>query len=249
MSDSKCSRRNFLKMAAAGSGLVLFTFPPLRGAGQEADEYDETAHFWGYAVDTTRCIGCLACMRACRAENDVPEGSVRTWIERYRVTPDGETHVDACLDEVAGFHEVDGEGAVSKAFFVPKICNHCEKSVCSQVCPVGASYHTKDGVVLVDDKRCIGCGYCVQACPYGTRFINPRSHVADKCTLCYHRITEGLEPACVAACPKEARIFGDLRDPASRLSTILRQRRFSVLKPEMGTHPKCYYIGLDQEVV
>jgi Fe-S-cluster-containing dehydrogenase component len=249
MNENEVSRRNFLRMLAAGSGLILFTFPPTRGAGRDGADYDESAHYWGYAVDTTRCIGCLACMRACRAENDVPEGSVRTWIERYRVTPDGETHVDACRDESAGFMEVDGEGEVSKAFFVPKICNHCEKSVCSQVCPVGASYHAKDGVVLVDEKRCIGCGYCVQACPYGTRFINPKTHVADKCTLCYHRITKGMEPACVAACPKDARIFGDLKDPASRLSTILRQRRFSVLKPEMGTHPKCYYIGLDQEVV
>ena len=89
----------------------------------------------------------------------------------------------------------------------------------------------------------------MQACPYGSRFINPVSHTADKCTLCYHRITKGLQPACVQACPKGARIFGDLKDPGSRLSTILKQSRFRLLKPEMGTHPKCYYLGLDREVV
>ena len=198
-------------------------------------------------MDTTRCIGCCACMRACEAENAVPGGYFRTWVERYRVAPDGEVGVDTSTEKYPSFSEKSGE--VSKAFFVPKLCNQCEKSVCTQVCPVGATYHTEDGVILVDEKHCIGCGYCVQACPYGTRFINPVTHTADKCTLCYHRITGGLEPACVLACPKEARIFGDLRDPDSKLSVILRQRRFRVLKPEMGTHPKCYYLGLDQEVV
>ncbi|RMF64323.1 MAG: 4Fe-4S dicluster domain-containing protein, partial [Calditrichaeota bacterium] len=133
--------------------------------------------------------------------------------------------------------------------FVPKLCNHCEKSVCTQVCPVGATYGTKDGVVLVDRKHCIGCGYCIQACPYGTRFLNPKTHTADKCTLCYHRITKGMNPACVHVCPTGTRIFGDLNDPNSHISNVLRQRRYRVLRPEMGTHPKCFYIGLDKEVV
>jgi Fe-S-cluster-containing dehydrogenase component len=135
-----------------------------------------------------------------------------------------------------------------KAFFVPKLCNHCEKTACTQVCPVGASYITKDGVVLVDNDRCIGCGYCVQACPYGSRFINKETHKADKCTLCYHRITKGLKPACVEVCPNGARIFGDLMDPKSDISLLLRERRYTLLKPDMGTHPKCYYLGLDVEV-
>ena len=102
---------------------------------------------------------------------------------------------------------------------------------------------------FAEQKRCGGCGYCVQACPYGTRFIHPVKHVADKCTLCYHRISRGELPACVLACPKGVRIFGDLHDPKSKISTVLKQRRYLVLKPEMGTHPKCYYLDLDFEVV
>ena len=218
--------------------------PPPRN--NESD-YDWTRHYWGFAVDTTLCIGCCACMRACRSENDVPRGNYRTWVERYRTDPDDEVSVDVATDGEHVFGEASG--AVVKAFFVPKLCNHCEKPVCNQVCPVGAAYRTEDGVVLVDQKHCIGCGYCVQACPYGSRFINPRTHLADKCTFCYHRITRGRPPACVLACPKEARLFGDLKDPYSSLSIILRQRRYRVLRPEMGTHPKCYYLGLDREVV
>lgn len=243
------NRRDFLKLLAAGSGLILVEMSPKLFAEDGEDAYDSSKHRWGYAVNIERCIGCCACMRACRIENDVPEGSVRTWIERYRIDEEGEVHVDAPKDENFGFQPVEGGEEAVKGFFVPKLCNHCEKSVCTQVCPVGASYLTDDGVVLVDHGQCIGCGYCVQACPYGSRFINHESHTADKCTLCYHRITRGMMPACVAACPKEARVFGDLNDPKSKLSTLLRQHSYSVLKPEMGTHPKCYYRGLDQEVV
>jgi Fe-S-cluster-containing dehydrogenase component len=103
-------------------------------------------------------------------------------------------------------------------------------------------------VVLVDEEHCIGCGYCVQACPYGCRFISPVTGTADKCTLCYHRLHRGLEPACVMACPREARICGNLKDPESRIRRVLHERRYSLLKPEFSTNPKCYYIGLDMEV-
>lgn len=243
------SRRDFLKLLTAGTGLILIELGPSLSAQDDDDAYDATKHWWGYAIDIERCIGCCACMRACRAENDVPEGSFRTWMERYRFTKSDEVLVDASKDENVGFGKAESEEEIEKAFFVPKLCNHCKKSVCTQVCPVGASYLTDDGVVLVDAGHCIGCGYCVQACPYGSRFISHKTHTADKCTLCYHRITRGMMPACVASCPKEARMFGDLNDPTSKISTILRQHNFSVLKPEMGTHPKCYYRGLDQEVV
>lgn len=240
MSEKKLTRRDFVKALSSGSLLLIVGCQP-------TSKSDANGPYWGYAIDTTKCIGCCACMRACRVENNVPKDYYRTWIERYRVSEDGEVAVDVSTDEYPTFHELEGD--VQKAFFVPKLCNHCEKSVCTQVCPVGASIHTEDGVVLVDDKHCIGCGYCVQACPYSCRFINPVNHLADKCTLCYHRINDGLLPACVLSCPKNVRVFGDLNDPESELSMLLKQRRFRVLKPEMGTHPKCYYQGLDQEVV
>ncbi len=252
MSDCKdggdCTRRDFVKLLGIGAaGLIVVPIGRIE-ASEPRPDYDPDAHYWGYAIDTTKCIGCCACMRACRAENDVPAGYFRTWIERYSIDENGEVRVDSVKDEQVGFTELPGPEPV-KSYFVPKICNHCEKSVCNQVCPVGAAYRSKDGVVLVDTKRCIGCGYCVQACPYGSRFINPKTHTADKCTLCYHRITKGMLPACVQACPKGARIFGDLSDPKSEISILLKQRRYRVLKPEMGTHPKCYYVGLDREVV
>lgn len=256
MSSDGTTRRDLLKLLSAGGGLLLIDCGPVEPEPEvAAGEYDWTKHYWGYAIDTTKCIGCCACMRACRAENDVPKGFFRTWIERYQVMANGEVEVDSAASDDYVFEEGKNEADVVKAFFVPKMCNHCEKSVCNQVCPVGAAFATKDGVVLVDPKRCIGCGYCVQACPYGSRFINPQTEMADKCTLCYHRITkkdkDGNQyvPACVAACPKEARIFGDMKDPKSPLSVLLKQRRFRVLKPEMGTHPKCYYNGLDREVI
>jgi Fe-S-cluster-containing dehydrogenase component len=138
---------------------------------------------------------------------------------------------------------------IEKAFFVPKLCNHCRNSACTQVCPVGASYHSPDGVVLIDEHRCVGCGYCVQACPYGCRYIShERGGTADKCTFCYHRVHRGLLPSCVQACPRDARIFGDLADHESRIRRILRERSYNLLKPDMGTNPKCYYLGLDLEV-
>ena len=145
---------------------------------------------------------------------------------------------------------------IQKSFFVPKLCNQCDNSPCTQVCPVGATYKTRDGIVLVNQNRCIGCRYCIQACPYGARYLVPKgkvtptgqSGVVDKCTWCYHRITKGLKPACVEACPVGARVFGDLNDPESDVSKILAKERIQVLKPDLGTKPKVKYIGLDEAV-
>jgi Fe-S-cluster-containing dehydrogenase component len=114
---------------------------------------------------------------------------------------------------------------------------------------VGASFRTPDGVVLVDSEHCIGCGYCIQACPYGSRFLHPELKVASKCTFCYHRVTRGLFTACAQACPRGARIVGDFRDENSRLHKIVSSERVRVLKPELNTEPQVYYIGLDGVVI
>ena len=111
-----------------------------------------------------------------------------------------------------------------------------------------ATYSTKEGVVLVDRKACIGCRYCIQACPYGARFLDPGLKVVDKCTWCYHRITKGLLPACVEVCPVGARVFGDIRDPESPVSKMLREEAMGILKPDLGTEPKVYYVGLEKGV-
>jgi len=145
------------------------------------------------------------------------------------------------------------------SFFVPKLCNLCAHSPCAQVCPVGATFDSPDGAVLVDPTYCIGCGFCIQACPYGCRFLTPptpemkalgRAGTAGKCTLCYHRITRGLRPACVEVCPTQARIFGDLMNPVANdpIQQFYKDNRVQTLKPHLGTEPRVLYAGMDKEV-
>jgi Fe-S-cluster-containing dehydrogenase component len=211
---------------------------------------------WGFVVDTEKCTGCGFCVTACKTENEIPWDApiTRTWVERYVVTKDGETHIDSPLGGRDGFidDKIRGESIdpddIAKAFLVPKLCNQCDNPPCVQVCPVGATYQTNDGVVLVDNKWCIGCGYCIMACPYGVRFFNPVTKVADKCNFCYHRISQGMEAACVQACPFEARLMGDLNDPEDPVAKIVATQRVGVLKDEYGTKPQVFYLGLDVKV-
>jgi len=241
-------RRDFLKKCGAAGAALLWV---IRVAGAEADTragHKASDHLYGMAIDPAKCIGCGRCMEACKAENDVPAGSgtCRTWVERYTMTTDGQTIVQS-LDGAGAGPPVD-EKRILRTFFVPKLCNQCANPPCVQVCPVGATFSTPDGVVLVDKDYCIGCRYCIQACPYGARYLDPRTHTADKCTFCYHRITKGLAPACVEVCPAGARIFGELRDRNSPLARYLRFSKLQVLKPHLNTEPKVYYANLDGEV-
>ena len=192
-------------------------------------------------------------------------------MERYQVTEDDHVYIDSPNGGHDGFQpkkvggyvviKIEGRGGIAlekmkkpndakitKGFFVPKMCMHCRNTPCVQVCPTNASYQSPQGAVLVDGKRCIGCGYCVQACPYGSRYINPETHTADKCTWCFHRTTRGLLPACVSVCPTGARKFGDLRDESSEVKKVLEAALTNVLKPELNTEPFCFYIGLDRAV-
>ncbi|MBI2900124.1 MAG: 4Fe-4S dicluster domain-containing protein [Planctomycetes bacterium] len=252
------TRREALGTSAKGLAGAMF----VAGFGKELDvagwlfgkdavskpAYDPTKHMYTFLFDISKCIGCGSCVRACERENNVPPHHFRTWIERYRVFGEDRVLVDSPNGGHDGF-EPDPSGEVArKAFFVPKICNHCEFTPCVQLCPVGASYRTPDGVVLVDVKRCIGCGYCVQACPYGSRFLNPDGHVASKCTMCYHRITKGMRPTCVEMCPTGARRWGDLKKPGDPVAEILATRETHVLKPELLTKPHCFYLGMYKEV-
>ena len=223
----------------------------LAGQPESAPGYDATRHWWGMLIDVEKCIGCGRCVQACKDENGVSREPFyfRTWVERYRVDPLDMDHpiVDSPNGGIDGFPEThpDGQG---KTFFVPKMCNHCEDSPCTQVCPVGATFRSVDGVVLIDHDYCLGCRYCVQACPYGCRFIDPRTNTADKCTLCYHRITKGLQPACCETCPTGARQLADLKNPNDPVHEFLRTHQIQVLKPQMATGAKVYYNALDGSV-
>jgi Fe-S-cluster-containing dehydrogenase component len=250
----KENRREFLKKSGKllKGGLLLYAAELLIPRAVCTDtgiRYDWEKHLYGFVVDTYKCIGCGRCVRACKEENNVPDGFYRTWVERYMITEHEEVLVDSPKGALDGFEEQDLKDKVVKSFFVPKLCNQCSEPNCVQVCPVGATYKTKDGIILIDDKYCVGCSYCVQACPYGVRYIDHDGRrVADKCTWCYHRIVKGLLPACVLACPVGARKIGDLNDPKSEVSRIVREKRVSVLKPEIGNEPRAYYLGLDKEV-
>jgi Fe-S-cluster-containing dehydrogenase component len=238
-----------LVASAAATGALRYV---LAGVPERAPGYDLHAHWWAMAIDIHRCIGCGNCVRACKQENDVPREPLyfRTWVERYQV-PEGDTDrpiVDSPDGGYDGFPERLPAGDRSKSFFVPKLCNHCAHSPCVQVCPVGATFESPDGVVLVDKDYCLGCRYCVQACPYGCRFIDPRTGTADKCTLCYHRITRGLTTACCEVCPTGARALGDLKNPADPIQDFLLENKVHVLKPQMATGAKVYYASLDGSV-
>lgn len=259
----KISRRGFIKMGSKGllGGVVIYSIPSLllglakAKDGINLDEPDWEKHYWGFICDNEKCIGCGRCVVACKLENNVPWEPEynRTWVERYIITEDGEIFVDSPNAGRDGFAAEDmnlkyRDLEIRKSFFVPKLCNQCDNPPCVTVCPVGATYKTDDGVILVDWEHCIGCRYCIQACPYGARFFLPEKGVVDKCTWCYHRISRGLIPACVEVCPVGARIFGDLRDPESPVVKMLREKRVYTLKPELGTEPKVYYIGFEKGV-
>jgi len=254
----KVTRRGFCANAlkgAAVAALPLGAFKIL--SPRQARAAVEKANLrWGFLVDTYKCIGCGFCVKACKKENEIPYDTsvTRTWVERYVVTKDGTVHADSPKGARDGFTEMKilGEDIkaddIEKAFFVPKLCNQCENPPCVQVCPVGATYQTADGVVLVDRTWCIGCGYCIMACPYGVRFFHPKYKVAEKCTFCYHRLSNGMKTACVTACPTGARQVGNLKDPEDPVSKVIATQRVAVLKDEYGTKPQVFYLGLDRIV-
>lgn len=265
----RLTRRSLLgKLGALAAGLAAL--PALKTAKAAVQKvlvssnapkgYDPTQHKWVMAIDINQCIGCGSCVEACKKENKVPQGPYfRTWVERYVIEKPkpgsgearGKTHVDSPEGGMRGYPATPvRKEDILHSFFVPKLCNLCEHSPCVQVCPVGATFDAPDGAVLIDPKYCIGCGFCIQACPYGCRFLNPVTHVAEKCSLCYHRITRGLQPACVEVCPTQSRIFGDLKNPVPNdpIQAFYAKHRVTALKPHLGTDPRVLYAGADREV-
>jgi len=224
---------------------------------------------YGMVIDLERCMGCRACMEACKIENNTPTASLWMYVFRFE----------------------EGSYPNTRIWFMPRPCMHCDNAPCVKVCPVGARYKRDDGLTATDWDRCIGCRYCEVACPYGVNYFNwkePSNNyyldwsdedlapilqgavppyknpdldrpvdperrriaggghtkgVIEKCTFCAHRVEQGLLPACVANCPVSALHFGDLDDPTSEVSHLLQRKPSFRLLEELGTHPRVYYVG------
>jgi len=174
---------------------------------------------YAMAMDTRRCVGCNCCVIACKTENALPSGGFRDWIrtETRGVFPDLSMEIRS------------------------ERCNHCDNPPCVGCCPTGASHVNRGETVLVNAKKCTGCKACIAACPYDSRYVHPDGHV-DKCTFCIHRVVKGKDPACTSECPTKALIFGDLNDPKSEVSKVLKKRKYKVLKPESGAKPRLFFL-------
>lgn len=201
---------------------------------------------WAMVIDLDKCVGCDSCTVACKAENRTPPGV------SYNVVLE---------EEVGEFPNV-------RRYNTPRPCMQCDHPPCVGVCPVNATYKGDDGVVVIDAKRCIGCRYCITACPYGARsfdfgesyraewqgadllkvpeygsaFAGSKKGTVRKCTFCAHRLARGEEPACCETCIGDARFFGDLSDPASAVSKAVYSGRAFRLKEEADTHPRVWYL-------
>jgi Fe-S-cluster-containing dehydrogenase component len=197
---------------------------------------------YGMVIDLKRCVGCNSCTLACRMEHGTPPGVLYNKVKKYEV----------------------GKYPSAKLRFLPTPCMHCSEPACVKVCPTGASYKNENGLVLIEEKKCMGCRYCVVACPYDSRrflseIINyyggksptpfekkKRQNFSQgtvvKCNFCVHRLEQGKLPACVEICTAQARYFGDLDDPNSEVSRLIIEYAGTPLKEEFGTNPSVYYL-------
>jgi Fe-S-cluster-containing dehydrogenase component len=256
--DSKTSRRDFLKLAgglAAAAGLTQLPMAKsIAARASQGDGEEGTGRQWGMLIDINLCIGCQYCTFACNAVNNLGDDMIYC-VVTSETTQSGEE------------------------FFLSRPCMHCDEAPCVHACPVAATRKRPDGIVEMDYERCIGCRYCMVACPYDARVFNwkepielspqspmfgyqevpnrPRG-VVEKCTFCSHRIDAGLKrglvpgvdnqatPACVVACPTNARIFGDMNDAESPISHALADATVTIrLREELSTEPRVFYIPPD----
>jgi Fe-S-cluster-containing dehydrogenase component len=252
------NRRDFLRIiglagaAGIGGGTLL---EALAGQGEILSPGAPiTGKKWGMVIDPRKCLkrpDCTVCIKACHATHNVPdiedERHEVKWIWK-------EKFENAFLDQENPYMEA---ALAEKPVMV--FCNHCEKPPCVKVCPTQATWKREDGIVMMDWHRCIGCRYCMAACPYGSRSFNwedPRPYikslnkdfptrtkgVVEKCTFCEKRLAEGKLPACVETCPEKALVFGNLQDEQSEVRRLLRTRYSIRRKAVLGTNPEVFYL-------
>ena len=231
-----------------GKKVSVAADPPLEGV------------LYGYGLDLSRCIGCRRCVYACVAENNQSRKPAIQWITVLSMKKEDGVN----LIESDAYYHPDKVPEEDK-FYMPVACQQCKHPPCVKACPVQATWQEPDGIVVIDYNWCIGCRCCMAACPYGARHfnwsepnvpaedVNPHMHylgnrprprgVVEKCTFCIQRVRnkDGAYPACHEACPVGARKFGNLLDPKSEISYILRNKRVFILKEEAATEPKFFY--------
>jgi Fe-S-cluster-containing dehydrogenase component len=176
---------------------------------------------WAMAVDTRTCVGCGACVIGCKTENAVPMGYSRDWI----------------------FTETTGTFPDLAMTVRSERCGQCADAPCVRACPTGSSHYGPGGIVLVTTAKCSGCKACIAACPYGARFVDPRTHTVDKCTWCVHRLEKGIPTtSCQEMCPTQSIVVGDFNDPRSEVARLVATREAYTLQPEQGTEPMLFFL-------
>jgi Fe-S-cluster-containing dehydrogenase component len=233
----------FAALASAAESDVLAPGAPLKGGR------------WAMVIDLKKCLAAKdchdACIRACRESHNVPDIPKKEHEVKWLWKEQGEHLFPNQLDEHRGADLARQE--------VPALCNHCANAPCTRVCPTGATFKRPDGIVVMDPHRCIGCRFCMAACPYGSRSFNwedPRPYlrkvnpnyptrtkgVVEKCTFCDEQLAQGKLPLCVTACSAHAMAFGDLKNEKSVVAKMLRENYSICRKPELGTEPGVYYL-------
>src|ERR1035437_175455 len=232
--EKKYGRRDIIKLA--GLGAVAVTAAAITEK-VFAEEPEASPTRWAMVIDLRKCYGCHSCSAACKSGNNVQIGNFRSWVVQVE----------------------KGQYPLAERDFLPRLCNQCENPACVRVCPTTATYKRPDGIVEIDKSICIGCRYCVNACPFGMRSFGwrrgydkgkedypaRRYGVTDKCDFCFHRLENGMVPSCVNTCPAKARIIGNIKDKNSEVYKLIDENPTQRLLPDLGTDPHVYYIGLD----
>ncbi len=238
MSDLDTQRRQFLKTSLGAAAVAIAPGMLLFDTAHGKTEAASSKVRWGMLIDTAQCkTGCNDCVTACNKENGLSGGTLPTdsqWMRKIDIK------------DISNGHETS----------LPMMCQHCEEPPCVDVCPTGASFKRADGIVLVDKHRCIGCRYCMMACPYKARsFVHEPLHdqnpdvprgkgTVESCTMCVHRIDKGQQPACAQACPNKAILFGNLNDANSEIAQKLRSVASVQVRADLQLNPGIRYQGL-----